>query len=278
LNDREKGFKMNQEQKINAAVEYINHQVKGQTSVDTGIVLGSGFLRFVEQLEIVKKIPLRDIPNFPCPSVEGHGAELILATFVGKSLWVLTGRIHLYEGYDAHDVVFAVRVMAKLGVQNLCVTNASGGLNLQLPPGSVVLIQDQINLQGQSSLSGKEVSNWGPSFVDMGSAFDKQWMEAIQEIDPMPMAVYAGVSGPAFETPAEAKMLRILGADVVGMSTVQEVMAAVHLKMKVVGVSFVTNWSGGTGDQANHLDVLQFVDQHQPKLVKALRAVLSTIQ
>ena len=183
----------------------------------------------------------------------------------------MTGRLHLYEGLSAHDIVYPLRALSQIGVKRVLLTNASGSLRSNIPPGSLVAINDQINLTGTSCLIGPTGKYFGKQFLDMSSVFDAQWTQKICLLDKtIVRGVYAGVLGPAYETPAEAKMLAGLGADVVGMSTVQEVIAAHQLGLKVSCLSFVTNMSGGLGETLTHQDVLDLVAKNQERLQSIL--------
>ncbi len=259
---------------IEEAAQYIR-QKTSDSVINSGVVLGSGFKGFVDDLKVNLSISLSDIPHQKCPSVEGHGGELLVAELAGQSIWVLTGRVHMYEGHSPHDVVFTIRVLAKLGLKSLCLTNASGSVNKELEPGSLALIRDHINLTGKNCLEGEQVNSLGATFVDMGEAYDKDWLNQNLSKIAAKEAVYAGVLGPSFETPAEAKMLSCIGADIVGMSTVQETIAARQLGVKIAGLSFVTNWSGGTGDHADHHKVLDLVEKRKCDMTEAVKVVLA---
>ena len=234
----------------------------------TLVVLGSGFKGFEQTLVNAKSINLSSFPHIAAPTVAGHGSSLVVGdSNDGHQVAVMTGRLHMYEGLSAHDIVYPIRAMARIGVKRILLTNASGSLRAAIPPGKIVAVRDQINLTGTSCLLGESGRLLGPQFVDMGAAFDATWTERICAFSPdIVNGVYAGVLGPAYETPAEARMLALLGADVVGMSTVQEVIAARQLALEVACLSFVTNMSGGLGITLKHEDVLQLAADHQQKL------------
>lgn len=237
----------------------------------TLVVLGSGFKGFENNLSGSSRVDLHELPHVASPSVQGHGASLVVGTVGNTPVVVMTGRLHLYEGLSAHAIVYPLRVMATLGVKRVLLTNASGSLSADVPPGKLVAVTDQINMTGTSCLTGPEGKYFGKQFLDMASALDKPWLEKICKLDhAIGRGVYAGVLGPAYETPAEARMLAVLGATVVGMSTVQEIMAAHQLGLKVACLSFVTNMSGGLGELLTHDDVLDLVAKNQERLQSIL--------
>jgi purine-nucleoside phosphorylase len=237
----------------------------GGSFPDTLLVLGSGFKGFETKLADATTADVAALPHFPVPRVEGHGASLVLGRVGGRRVAVMTGRVHLYEGHDASDVVYPIRAFATAGVKRVLLTNAAGSVVESLRPGQVMLVRDQLNLTGRSCLIGPEGREHGPVFPDMGAAYDSAWRAAIRAGGPgvaLSEGVYAGVLGPAYETPAETRMLAMLGAQVVGMSTVQEVLAARQLGLAVACLSFVTNMAGGLGSALAHADVLELVARH----------------
>lgn len=226
------------------AKEYLVQKGIGQA--DTGIVLGTGLHELINSVDIKHNIPYRDIPGFPVSTVESHKGNLIHGTIGNKSVLIMQGRFHAYEGYSMQEVVFPIRVMKLLGVKHLFLSNAAGGINLGFKKGDLVLIDDHINLLGGSPLSGKNHDELGPRFPDMSEPYDlelKSLMTATakQLNIPLKKGVYAAVHGPNLETKAEYRFLKIIGADMVGMSTVPEVIAAVHLQMPCVAVSVITD-------------------------------------
>lgn len=237
------------------------------------MVLGSGFRDVVKEWSTRIEIPMSDVPAYPCPRVEGHGTKLIGAriSLGDKKIDALiaTGRIHLYEGYSAHTTCLPIFMAHELGIKSIILTNAAGGISPKAKQGSVVAIADQINFMGQNVASAitPEASH---KFVEMVNAYDPSWRDAVCRDVGITSGVYAGMAGPTFETPAEAQMLRTLGADLAGMSTVQETIAARMSGQKVFACSFVTNESGGSGVQ--HADVLQSVAQSYGTIKKTLEA------
>lgn len=247
--------------RINTAVEYIKSKTDRSPSV--AAVLGSGLGIYVDKLEDKIVIPYCEIPGFHQTTVAGHEGQLVYGKTNGIDVLIMQGRYHVYEGHDLSEVVFPIRVMGSLGVKNLILTNASGGINSQYSPGDLVIIQDQINMTGKNPLIGKNIDELGPRFPDMTEVFSKDLISHIQDAYEdlklkVQTGVYMGVLGPSYETPAEIKMLRTLGGDLVGMSTVHEAISANHMGMKVAGISCVTNMAAGMGDEKlTHDDVKQ---------------------
>lgn len=230
--------------------------VRGKTDLEpaAGVVLGSGLGGLVERLERRVVIPYEEIPYFPVSRVAGHPGRLVLGELrqgdVAVPLVVMQGRVHAYEGWTAEEVAFGVRALCRLGVRLLLVTNAAGGVNPSLAPGDLVRITDHLNLSGQNPLAGENDERLGPRFPDLSDAYDPRLGALLDEAAaaagvPLRAGVYACMAGPSYETPAEVRMLRGLGADVVGMSTVPEVIAARHMGVSVAGISVVTNRAAG---------------------------------
>jgi purine-nucleoside phosphorylase len=230
--------------KVNEAAKYIEKHI-GETP-KVAIVLGSGLGGIAEEVENKKSIPYEEIPNFPISTAPGHKGELVFGKLHGKSAVLMNGRFHYYEGYSMKEVVFPIRVFQLLGVEILAVTNAAGGINPDFEVGVPMIITDHINLMGDNPLLGPNVDEWGPRFPDMSNAYDKDLRKLALEVAKelgikVYEGVYVGVAGPNFETAAEYRMLRRMGADAVGMSTVPEVIAAVHGGIKVLGLSAITD-------------------------------------
>lgn len=245
--------------KIIEASEYIKSKVKNLPKV--GIVLGSGLGIYIDQIENKTVIPYETIPHFKRTSVEGHSGALIVGEVKGVTVVALQGRLHAYEGYAMEDIVLPVRTIAALGLEYLFLTNASGGINSEYHPGDLVAITDHINLSGRNPLVGPNINELGPRFPDMSNAYDKELRVLLHEVSKkqnvnLKNGVYCSVLGPTYETPAEIRMLRTIGADLVGMSTVPEVIAANHLGLKVAGVACITNYAAGIKDEKlSHADV-----------------------
>lgn len=232
-----------------------------------GLILGSGLGALADRMEQVRVLPYTDIPHFPASTVPGHAGRLVCGSLAGCEVMAMQGRIHYYEGYDVDQVTLPVRIMQSLGVKKLLVTNAAGGINPQFVPGDLVLIRDQINLTGVNPLRGPNDEHLGTRFPDMSQAFCLEWREEATRIMlslgmNTPAGVYAGVAGPSYETPAEIRYLRQIGADLVGMSTVHEVIVANHAGMQVLGLSCVTNMAAGVLEQRlSHADVMAVADR-----------------
>lgn len=251
--------------KILEASTYLSSKISAKPKV--GIVLGSGLGIYIDQIQNKTIIPYEDIPHFKRTSVEGHSGALIFGTVQGVDVVALQGRLHPYEGYAMEEIVLPVRVLAALGIEILFLTNASGGINKDFHPGDLVIINDHINLSGRNPLVGPNIAELGPRFPDMGNAYDKELREVLfnvaktHHVD-LKTGVYCSVLGPTYETPAEIRMLRILGADLVGMSTVPEVIAANHLGLKVAGVACVTNYAAGIKEEKlSHADVKKVAEK-----------------
>lgn len=248
-------------QKIRDAVEAI--ESRSGLKPEVGIILGSGLGRVAESVEDAVVIPYIEIPHFHGTSVEGHAGQMILGVFQGAPTVFLQGRFHLYEGYSMDDVVFPTRTICGLGIQTLVLTNAAGGVNTRFRPGDLMLIEDHLNLMGDNPLKGPNLAQLGPRFPDLSEAYSRVCLEALlasaEELRmPVHRGVYAGLLGPTYETPAEIRMYRALGADAVGMSTVPEAIAANHLGVRVAGISCITNLAAGLSPQKlTHQEVIE---------------------
>ena len=251
--------------KILESSQYI--QSKYTVKPKIGIVLGSGLGIYVDQIQNKTVIPYQDIPHFKRTAVEGHEGRLILGEVHGVPVVALQGRMHAYEGHSMEEIVHPVRTLAALGIEILVVTNASGGINLNYHPGDLVAIQDHINLSGRNPLVGPNIAEMGPRFPDMSEAYDSELRTILKQVAQnhhvdLKDGVYCSVLGPTYETPAEIRMLRILGADMVGMSTVPEVIAAGHLGLKVAGVTCITNYAAGIKlEKLSHADVKKVAEK-----------------
>lgn len=230
---------------------------------DIGVILGSGLGDYAEALEDAVKLPYSEIPGFPRSTVAGHAGMWCCGTLYGKRVVMMQGRFHYYEGYGMKDVTLPVRVMQKIGVKTLIVTNAAGGVNLGYHPGELMVIGDMFSMTARNPLIGPNLDAFGPRFPDMSCAFDKELRALAHECAneqgfALREGVYAQMTGPTYETPAEIRMLRTLGADAVGMSTVPEVIVARHGGMRVLGISCITNMAAGILDQPlNHAEVTE---------------------
>lgn len=239
---------MDETVKIQSAAEYIRAQVSFRPTL--GLVLGSGLGDYADTLEDAVRIPYAQIPNFPIPSIPGHTGALVFGRKCGQEVVVMQGRIHYYEGLPQRQITLPIRVLAALGVKTVVLTNACGGVNLNFRPGDLMLISDHINLSGDNPLIGPNLDAFGPRFPDMSDLYTASLRRAIKQAAEkegiaLQEGVYGMYSGPNYETPAEIRMYRTLGADTVGMSTVPEALVAGHCGLKVVGISCITNMAAG---------------------------------
>jgi purine-nucleoside phosphorylase len=264
---------------IQEARAYIEQRTALRPAI--GVVLGSGLGAFADELTGRIEFPYSEIPGWPASTAIGHAGKLIIGVLGELPVAVMAGRAHLYEGNTPAQATHGVRVLRSLGVKSLVLTNAAGGINLALDRGGLVLISDHINLQGANPLVGPNDESCGPRFPDMSEAYSKRFREiaktvAVDLCVPISEGVYAAMLGPCYETPAEIRMLRVIGADVVGMSTVPEVIVANHAGMKVLGISCVTNMAAGVVPQTkiNHEEVLETGRMVRDTLVRYLRALL----
>lgn len=269
-------------QKLAEARHYLVERLN--TMPDLGIILGSGLGGFAELVENQVSIPYREIPHFPVSTVEGHAGRFVFGQVHGKNVAVMQGRFHYYEGYNMGEVTFPVRVMQVLGATGLIVTNAAGGINPSYRPGDLVLIKDHLNLMGDNPLRGENLSSLGPRFPDLSEAYDLDWrrkaMHAAVELkmEQLQEGVYAALSGPSYETPAEIRYLRAIGADLVGMSTVPEVIAANHGGMRVLGISCVTNMAAGVLPQKlSHAEVMETTERIGKQFVRLLQGIVRAL-
>lgn len=268
-------------EQVQAAANFIQTHMSAQPEI--GLVLGSGLGSLADQVEDKIVLPYSSIPNFPQSSVVGHAGNLVLGTLEGKQVLALQGRVHFYEGISMQTATFAVRVMQLLGVKQLIVTNAAGGINTTFEPGTLMLINDHINLMGTSPLIGENIEAFGTRFPDMTHAYTP----ALQEIAkataaelniPIREGVYVGFSGPAYETPAEVRYARIIGGDAAGMSTVPEVIVASHARMQVIGISCITNMAAGVTNEAlDHSEVMDVANRVHSQFVTLIKGIVKSI-
>ena len=267
--------------KINTAVSFIQHLYA--TKPQVGIVLGSGLGSFTSEIVVEKEILYSDIPHFPISTVEGHSGKLIFGELGGKKVVAMAGRFHFYEGYGTDEVVFPIRVMKFLGIETLLVSNAAGGTNEHWKVGDLMIIKDHISQFTPNPLVGKNLTEFGPRFPDMSEPYKKVLIDKAKQIAAtknifLREGVYFGVTGPTFETRAEYKMIELLGGDAVGMSPVQEVIAAVHMGLPVFALSVITDI--GIRDEENtitHDEVLQAAKDAEPKLTYIFAALIAQL-
>jgi len=266
---------------VNEAVEYINERIP--TIPQTALILGSGLGALVESMEDRIDMEYSLIPGWPISTAPGHAGNLVYGKIDGISVLVMQGRIHPYEGYDMEKLTFPVRVLGELGLERLIVTNASGGINYGYNPGDLVLIYDHINFQGRNPLTGPNVSQWGPRFPDMTYAYDPELMGLASQAASkagiqLKKGVYIAFSGPSYETPAEIRMARMMGADLAGMSTVPEVIIANHMGIKVCAISCVANYAAGmTANRLSEKEVLYEMAKASNNLISLLKEFLAIL-
>jgi len=256
--------------------------IQGRTTLrpSIAVVLGSGLGAFADVLSEQVEIPYSEIPGWPGSTAVGHAGKLVLGRLGELEVAVMAGRAHLYEGYSPAQVTFGVRVLGRLGVRSMVLTNAAGGIDRSLQRGGLVLISDHIDLQGSNPLAGPNDEALGPRFPDMSDAYSRAFREKAQQVAadlciPLSEGVYAAMLGPNYETPAEIRFLRTIGADIVGMSTAAEAIVANHMGMRVLGISCVTNMAAGILPQKiDHQEVLQTAGMVRDTLLKFLKALL----
>lgn len=266
---------------FNEAVDFI--KTKTEINPSVGVILGTGLGGLVNEIEVVNEIPYDQIPHFPVSTVESHSGKLIFGHLGGKEVVAMQGRFHFYEGYDLQQVTFPVRVMKLLGIERLVVSNASGGVNPAQEIGEIMIINDHINLFPGNPLIGKNIDELGPRFPDMSDAYDQEMIElaktiAKEENIKVSTGIYAGLTGPTLETPAEYKMINILGADAVGMSTVPEVIVARHMEIPCFAISIITDLGvAGKIQKVSVQDVIEVASRQQPKMTKIIKELIARV-
>jgi len=267
--------------KITESVEFINQ--KSNIKPKIAIILGTGLGRLVEDIQEKEIIPYSDIPNFPISTVQGHSGNLVLGKLENKEVVAMQGRFHYYEGYNLKEVTFPVRVMKKLGADVIIISNAAGGMNRFFKRGDLMLITDHINLFGDNPLIGPNDEELGLRFPDMSEAYDRKLIEltlkvALEEKIRLHQGIYAGLTGPTLETPAEYRFLINIGADAVGMSTVPEVIVANHMGMKVLGISCITDLAiNGVTAKTSVEEILKVASKAEPIMTKLVKMVIQKI-
>ena len=268
-------------EKIFAAADYIRSQTTLCPTV--GLVLGSGLGDYADTLEDAVKIPYSQIPNFPVPTIPGHAGALVFGRKEGREVVVMQGRIHYYEGLPQQEITLPIRVLAALGIRTLLLTNAAGGVNLGFKPGDLMLISDHINYSGSNPLIGANLEKFGPRFPDMSDLYTASLRALIKEKAAeagiaLQEGVYAMYSGPSYETPAEIRMFRTLGADAVGMSTAPEAIVAGHSGLQVIGISCITNMAAGVLPvKLNHAEVVETAAKVHDLFHKLVDLILTII-
>ncbi|HEY3448177.1 MAG TPA: purine-nucleoside phosphorylase [Myxococcales bacterium] len=266
---------------IQAAADVVRKRTSHKPQV--GIILGSGLGAFADSLEDKTVIPYGELPNFPTSSVPGHAGRLVVGKLQGSTIVAMQGRVHMYEGYPAWQAAFPARVLCALGIHSLVVTNAAGGIRSDLMPGDLMGISDHINLSGANPLNGPNDERLGPRFPDMSTAYDPALRHLLRQTAdrlkvPVKEGVYVWLSGPSYETPAEIRFLRTIGVDAVGMSTVPEVIVASHMKVRVAGISCITNLAAGIGRKPlSHAEVAETADRVRDRFTSLLTHFLPAV-
>ncbi|WP_445344109.1 purine-nucleoside phosphorylase [Clostridium septicum] len=267
--------------KLQVASQFILEKTNYKPEI--GLILGSGLGSLADSIENPEYYDYKDLPHFPTSTVEGHAGRLVIGMLNGKCVVAMQGRFHYYEGYAYNEVTFPVRVMKLLGVEKLVVTNAAGAVNTSYVPGDLMLITDHLNLSGDNPLIGKNLEKFGPRFPDMSNAYNVELRNKALEIAKklnmdIKQGVYAMMSGPTYETPAEVRMVRILGGDAVGMSTAPEVIIANHCGMKVLGISCMTNMAAGILEHPlDHEEVIVTSNMVREKFIALMSEIISAI-
>ncbi|MBD3287899.1 purine-nucleoside phosphorylase [candidate division KSB1 bacterium] len=268
-------------QQIDETVEFLKTRTKIKPEI--GIILGTGLGALVDDIDVEASIPYNEIPNFPVSTVEFHAGKLFFGHIENKPIMAMQGRFHYYEGYSMKQITFPVRVMKQFGVDTMLISNACGGINPKLKPGSLMLITDHINLLGDNPLIGENDDSLGPRFPDMSEPYSRELITlaektAAEENIELKRGVYAAMSGPSLETAAEYKFLRIIGADTVGMSTIPEDIVAVHSGIKVLGISVITDACVPEElKPVNIAEIIKTAKEAEPKLTKLMRKVISQL-
>lgn len=266
---------------IETSANYILN--KSNHKPEIGLILGSGLGSLADLIENAEFYPYEEIPNFPVSTVEGHAGRLVIGKLQGKTVVAMQGRFHFYEGYKMQEVTFPVRVMKLLGVKTLIVTNAAGAVNTNYKPGDLMIIEDHINLSGSNPLIGKNLETFGVRFPDMSNAYDKTLRNVVKDVASsnnidIKEGIYVMMSGPTYETPAEIRMVRTLGGDAVGMSTVPEVIIANHSGMKAIGISCLTNMAAGILDQPlNHEEVIETSNKVKNNFITLMSSLIKAL-
>lgn len=267
-------------EKIKETTLYLHKQ--GIKEVEFGLILGSGLGDLAEEIEDAIVLDYADILHFPVSTVAGHAGRLIYGTLSGKKVLAMQGRFHFYEGNSMQTVTYPVRVMKALGAHSIIVTNAAGGVNVNFEPGNLMLINDHINFMGNHPLIGPNEDELGPRFPDMSHAYDEEYREKAKEVAKaldmkLQEGVYMAFTGPTYETPAEIRMARTIGADAVGMSTVPEVIVANHTGLRVLGISCITNLAAGMQANLNHAEVVETTNRVKEEFQILVKKILEVL-
>ncbi len=270
-------------EKVVISTNYIRSIIGESSPIDVALILGSGLGIMADEIQNAIRIPYDEIPYFPLSTVEGHKGQFVIGTLENKTVIAMQGRFHYYEGYDMQTVTFPIRVFQTLGIKKLIVTNAAGGVNESFNAGDLMIIRDHINFAFDNPLFGKNFKEWGVRFPDTSTLYNLPLVKIAQEAGQslgmdLKEGVYLFNTGPCYETPAEVRMARLLGADAVGMSTVPEGIAAAHAGIEVLGISLITNMAAGILEQPlNHKEVVETADRVKMKFIALVRDILKRI-
>lgn len=265
-------------EKIKQTADFIKSIIKEKP--DFAIVLGSGLGKLQNEVEAIHTLEYSEIPNFPQTTVVGHGGKLIYGILEGKKVLMMSGRFHYYEGYSMETVVFPIRVFYLLGIKNLILSNASGGINSTYSIADIAIIKDHINMMPEHPLRGKNIDSFGPRFVDMSEPYNRKMIEVAEKVASennikIHQGVYLALQGPTFETPAEYGMIKAIGGDMVGMSTVPEVIVAKHMGMDVFGISVITDLGGpDIAHSVSHEEVLNAANKAMPNVIAVVKGLV----
>lgn len=268
--------------KITDSTEYIQSKI-GSLSPSIGLILGSGLGSFADEILSPVKIKYENISGFSFSTVEGHAGQLVAGTLQGKSVIAMQGRLHYYEGYSLEDITLPIRVMKKLGVETIIITNAAGGVNRKFIPGDLMVISDHINFSALNPLRGKNIEGFGSRFPDMSTCYDPLLIGLVKKVAQscniqIQEGVYYFSAGPSFETPAEIRTLEMIGVDAVGMSTIPEVIVAVHSGLRVIGISCITNMAAGISEQKlSHAEVIETTTRVKEKFNTLLKELINQL-
>jgi len=268
--------------KISTISRFIEDAI-GDLNPEVVLILGSGLGNLADEIHSPVVLKYEKIPGFPVTTIQGHTGQLVIGNLEDKCVLVMQGRFHYYEGYSMQDITLPIRVFKSIGIEKMIITNAAGGVNKDLSPGDLMIIKDHINFSYNNPLTGKNLDEFGGRFPDMSNPYDYELIKKVKDISSklniqLKEGVYLYNSGPSYETPAEVKMARTLGADVVGMSTVPEVITAVHASMKVIGISCISNMAAGILNQPLHHDeVIETTEKVKDKFVGLLKEIVRQV-
>ncbi|MGC8820755.1 MAG: purine-nucleoside phosphorylase [Fervidobacterium sp.] len=262
---------------VKEAYEFITNQISLRPKI--ALILGSGLGFLAQEVENRQEVSYKDIPNFPYSTAPGHEGKLVFGKLYGKEVVVLSGRFHIYEGWNPSDVRLVIHTLKLIGIERMLITNAAGAVNTTYKPGDIIIVKDIINFMFRNPLRGPNNEEMGPRFPDMLGVFDREWMEKISMVYPnMKEGVYIGLTGPTYETPAEIRAVRKMGADLVGMSTVPEIIVCAHVGIKVLVLSCATNMAAGILDQPlSHEEVVETANTVKWKFKELVRKALEVL-